>query len=117
SSSRPAAGVARPWRAAFISPGAGRPANLRGSQPPAERVPALLHHGFARRDPDPGTASPEGADSAGSERLAMPVARRRPPGAGLRERRLPDAALQSVRVLRRRADQGLGLGPAGARRR
>ena len=36
--------------------------------------------------------------------VALPAARRRPHGAGLRQRRVPDAALQPVRLLRGRAD-------------
>ena len=48
-------------------------------------------------------APAEGADPPGPERVALPAARRRPPRAGLRQRRLPDAALQPVRLLRGRA--------------
>ena len=42
-----------------------------------------------------------------AERLALPAPRRRPPRAGLRQRRLPDPALQPVRLLRGRADPGV----------
>ena len=54
-----------------------------------------------------------------AERLALPAARRRPPRAGLRQRRLPDATLQPVRLLRGRADQGVtgAQAPRGPRER
>ncbi len=66
--------------------------------------PHFYMTGIARRDPDPGAAPAQGAHPPGRERLALPAARRRPPGAGLRQRRLPDAALQPVRLLRGRPD-------------
>src|SRR3954452_9044603 len=80
---------------------------LWAAEPAAERLPALLHDRNAGRDPDPGAAPPEGPHPAGPQRVALPAPRRRPPRAGLRQRRLPDAALQPVRLLRGRADAGV----------
>ena len=90
---RPAAvpGPRRPAAPPALSGPAADARRLRPAEPPPERLPALLHDRLARRDPDPGAAPPEGADPPGRERLPLPAPRRRPPRAGLRQRRLPDA--------------------------
>src|SRR5215212_646383 len=77
---------------------------VRPSEPPPERLSSLLHDGLPWRDPDPGTPSPQGADPAGCERLALSAPRWRPPRAGLRQRCVLDAAVQPVRLLRGRPD-------------
>ena len=69
--------------------------------------PHFYMTGHARGDPDPGAAPAQGAHPPGRERLALPAPRRRPPRAGLRQRCLPDPALQPVRLLRGRADPGV----------
>ena len=52
-----------------------------------------------------------------AERQPLPAPRRRPPRPGLRQRRLPDAAVQPVRLLRGRADPRVtGAGRTPARR-
>ena len=66
--------------------------------------PHFYMTGSARSDPDPGAAPAQGADPPGRERLPLPAPRRGPPRAGLRQRRLPDAPLQPVRLLRGRSD-------------
>src|SRR5262245_38583234 len=81
-----------------------RAPRLRSAEPAPERLSAFLHDRHPWGDPDPGAPPPQGADPPGHEHLAVPVARRRPPRPGLRERRLPDAPLQPVRLLRGRAD-------------
>src|SRR4029079_16403791 len=75
---------------------------LRPPEPPTHRLSPLLHDRQPRRDPDPGAPPAQGAHPPGHEYVTLPAARRRPHGAGLRHRRLRDAALQSVRLLRGR---------------
>src|SRR6185436_12804145 len=99
-----AVAACRPCRSAGANHADGPARRVRAAEPPPERVPAFLHDGNAWGDPHPGTALAEGTHPPGHERLALSVARRRPSRAGLRQRRLPDAALQPVRVLRGRAD-------------
>ena len=94
---RGAAGRRRPCRWAPRA-GFGLP-NLRRNV-----CPHFYMTGSRGRDPDPGAPPAQGADPPGRERLALPAPRRRPPRAGLRQRRLPDPALQPVRLLRGRAD-------------
>ena len=78
--------------------------------------PHFYMTGSRGRDPDPGAAPAQGAHPPGRERLALPAPRRRPPRAGLRQRRLPDPALQPVRLLRGRADPGVTVAEATRRR-
>src|SRR3954452_7422291 len=80
---------------------------VRLAEPAAQRLPALLHDGESRCDPDPGSPPVEGAHPAGHEHVALPAPRRRPHGAGLRQRRLPHPTLQPVRLLRGRTDPGV----------
>ena len=77
----------------------GRPHRVRAAELAPQCVPALLHHRVPRGHPHPGAASSQGPDSPGSEHLALSAARRRPPGAGLCQRRVSDAAVQPVRLL------------------
>ena len=96
-------GISRPGTSRRTSRPRWSPARqLRAAEPAPQRLPALLHDRRARRDPDPGAAPAQGAHPPGPERLALPAPRRRPPRAGLRQRRLPLAALQPVRLLRGR---------------
>ena len=57
--------------------------------------------------PDPRAAPAQGHRPPGQRRLALPAARRRPPRAELRQRRVPLAALQPVRLLRGGAERPL----------
>ena len=83
-----------------------RPRRLRSSEPPPQRLPALLHDGHPRCDPIQAPHLLKGLLRQPNS-LALPVARRRPPRRGLRQRRLPHAPVQPVRVLRGRADEGV----------
>src|SRR5487761_1975164 len=97
----PPGGLApRPRRAAH---------RLRPPQPPAQRLPALLHDRHPRLGPRPGAAPAQGPGPPGADRLAVPATRRRPHGAGVRERRLPGLPLQPVRLLRGRPGLVSGL--------
>src|SRR3954449_11844076 len=44
-------------------------AGFRAPESPTQRLSALLHDGQSRRDPDPGTAPPQGADPPGHQHL------------------------------------------------
>ena len=60
----------------------------------------------------------KGATAPAEQHLALPAARRRPPRRGVRQRRVPHAAVQPVRVLRGRADPRVSDGrgdPVGSR--
>ena len=87
-----------PAMPAMSRPGFGLP-NLRRNV-----CPHFYMTGSRGRDPDPGAAPAQGPDPPGHQHVALPAARRRPHGAGLRQRRVPHAALQPVRLLRGRAD-------------
>src|SRR5439155_856973 len=80
---------------------------LRTAEPAPERMPAFLHDRRTWGDSNPGASSPEGPHPPGCECLALPAPRRGPHGAGLCQRRLPDATLQPVRLLRGRSDAGV----------
>ena len=93
----------RPPRLHGLRPGAD--ARVRAPEPAAERVPAFLRDRLARRPPDPCPAPAEGHRPPGQRRLPLPAARRRAPRAELRQRCMPLAALQPVRVLRGGAER------------
>src|SRR5665811_42081 len=82
---------------------------LRPPQHSTQRLPALLHDRHPRLGPRPGSAPAQGPGPPGADHLAMPAARRRPHGAGVRERRLPGFTLQPVRLLRGRPGLVSGL--------
>ena len=82
----------RPLPRPVARTGHGRAAHrVRAPEPPAQRLPALLHDGHPRLGPDPGAAPPQGPGPPGADDLAVPASRRRPPGAGVRQRRVPRA--------------------------
>src|SRR5690349_19421666 len=55
---------------------------VRPPEPAPERLPALLHDGHARRDPDPGPPPAQGPAPPAEQHLALPAPRWRPPGRG-----------------------------------
>src|SRR5690349_14532847 len=59
---------------------------VRPPEPAPERLPALLHDGHARRDPDPGPPPAQGPAPPAEQHLALPAPGWRPPGRGLRQR-------------------------------
>ncbi|TAJ99968.1 MAG: hypothetical protein EPO36_10340 [Chloroflexota bacterium] len=87
---------------------------VRPAEPPPQRLPPLLPDRRARGDPHPCAAPPEGPGAPGCDHVALPAARRRPSRGRLRQRRLPLAALQPVRLLRGRPDRPLSAARRGA---
>src|SRR5262249_14353769 len=104
----------RRWLRARRTARPGPDPRVRAAQPPPQRVSAFLRDRHSRRPADSRPTPAQGDRPPGERHLALPAPRRRAPGAELRERRVPLAALQPVRLLRGGAQRPLSRPGDGA---